>query len=431
MRHGGLILALTTGSVMLTAAGAAVAQQAQKNVMLPWQQGRAKPLPPQPQPKTSTAQPEVLPWLSGPETLPWQPQGAKADTARIETGAVATAPKQTEAKPAGPATNGLVLKKTAPVAAPVPPMLPAEPVVKAVAQAAPADAGDRSISSDAAFDAEPTPMASETERPIVVKPAAAKATKFVPEGVVPSSDATFAKPAAAGATGTALVPQGQVEQAATPATAARPAEADGSAEEAAPIPPPLPAAVVSTVATPNVNATVSRALVPKPVAPKLLPTDANVAQQYCFNIADAAKDARYAWQKKTLADIEVELNKRIALLDERTAEYQKWLARRDEFIRQAEDGVVKIYTGMKPDAAAVQLTLMQEETAAAILTKLGTRPAAAILNEMDPTKAAKLTMIITGAAKLKKKQQMAPAAAGGPETVPARPEAAATNGQRS
>ncbi len=37
----------------------------------------------------------------------------------------------------------------------------------------------------------------------------------------------------------------------------------------------------------------------KPRPPERLMDGANVAQQCCFNIADAAKDARYAWQKKT------------------------------------------------------------------------------------------------------------------------------------
>lgn len=197
------------------------------------------------------------------------------------------------------------------------------------------------------------------------------------------------------------------------------------AEEAPAIPDPLPDAVVTPVpkqgnaAAAPVPSQQARDVVPavspagpvpaansKPAAPSRLADGANVAQQYCFNIADAAKDARYAWQKKTLADIEAELNKRIALLDARTAEYQKWLARRDDFIRNAEESVVKIYSGMRPDAAATQLSLMNEESAAAVVSKLSTRNASAVLNEMEPAKAAKLTMIITGAAKLKRKKEL-------------------------
>lgn len=406
----------------------AAAQQAASTSVLPWQQGRGKPLPPQPAPKR-----EVLPWLTGPETLPW----AKSTTgARIETGAVNSKSTGQKSAADGVATNGLVLKTpVVPVAAvPTEPVPPTPP--KPLAQAVPArDESNVNTEAkddrDAAFEAEPSPAPLGTQAAPVAKaaprPVAADVTAPVGPARAAAPAPAQASPAAAAQDGpergTAAV-SGRAAAANEPAPDSEPV-----VEEAPPIPLPLPEAIVTPVA-------VSDALQSKPAAPKKLSDSANVAQQYCFNIADAAKDARYAWQKKTLADIEQELNKRIALLDERTAEYQRWLARRDEFIRQAEDGVVKIYTGMRPDAAAVQLTLMQEETAAAILTKLGPRPASAILNEMEPAKAAKLTMIITGAAKLKKKQQQAgtPAApnAAAPAAAEPRPSPQpATNGQRS
>ena len=113
--------------------------------------------------------------------------------------------------------------------------------------------------------------------------------------------------------------------------------------------------------------------------------DARSAREYCLNIADAAADARLAWQKKTLADLEQEIAKRVELLEAKTAEYQRWLARRDEFSKKAHESVVTIYARMKPDAAAAQLVAMDEETAAAVLTKLDPRNASAILNEMAQT----------------------------------------------
>lgn len=123
-----------------------------------------------------------------------------------------------------------------------------------------------------------------------------------------------------------------------------------------------------------------------------------LARDYCVNIADAAADARFAWQKKTLADLEKELGQRIALLDQKIAEYQRWVARRDEFSQKARENLVIIYSRMRPDAAAAQLTAIDLETAAAVLTKLDPRNASAILNEMDPTYAARLTGTIAGAA---------------------------------
>jgi flagellar motility protein MotE (MotC chaperone) len=134
------------------------------------------------------------------------------------------------------------------------------------------------------------------------------------------------------------------------------------------------------------------------------------ADDYCANIANPAADARFAWQKKMLADMEQEIVKRIAVLEEKTAEYQKWLARRDEFSKKANETVLRIYARMRPDAAAVQLAALDEETAAAVLTKLEPRTASLILNDMESNQAVRLTAIISGAGKVM------PAA--GPKTAP-------------
>ena len=148
----------------------------------------------------------------------------------------------------------------------------------------------------------------------------------------------------------------------------------------------------------------------RPSPPNRRALQTSAARQYCVNIANAAADARFAWQKKTLADTEQELEKRIALLEEKTAEFQKWVTRRDEFVKKARDNLVLIYTRMRPDAAAMQLTAMDEETASAVLLKLDPRTASLILNEMEPAQAARLTAIIGGAARV--------APAGGPRSGP-------------
>jgi flagellar motility protein MotE (MotC chaperone) len=126
---------------------------------------------------------------------------------------------------------------------------------------------------------------------------------------------------------------------------------------------------------------------------------ASPARQYCVNIANAAADARFAWQKKLLADTEKELEKRLAQLDAKTAELQKWVVRRDEFVTKARDNLVLIYSRMRAEAAAAQLVAMDEETAASVLLKLDVRVASLVLNEMDPAQAARLTGIIAGATK--------------------------------
>jgi flagellar motility protein MotE (MotC chaperone) len=123
-------------------------------------------------------------------------------------------------------------------------------------------------------------------------------------------------------------------------------------------------------------------------------------QVYCSNIVDTAADARFAWQKQTIADLARDLDGRMKLLEEKTSEYKIWLQRRDEFIKRATDQLVKIYAKMKADAAAAQLVALDEETAAAVLAKLEPKTSSTILNEMDPVRAARLTGIIAGAARL-------------------------------
>lgn len=120
---------------------------------------------------------------------------------------------------------------------------------------------------------------------------------------------------------------------------------------------------------------------------------------YCANIADAAADARYAWQKETLTALEKEIEGRIKVLEGKRAEYEEWLRKRNEFLAKADETVVAIYTRMRPDAAALQLANMHDEAAAAILAKLSPRNASAVLNEMEPARAAQLTGVLTDAAK--------------------------------
>lgn len=123
------------------------------------------------------------------------------------------------------------------------------------------------------------------------------------------------------------------------------------------------------------------------------------AEQYCSNIANAASDARFAWQKQLLTKTEEQVKQRVEELKGKIAEYQKWLARRDEFSQKAQVVITDIYAKMKPDAAAQQLMALDDETAAAVITKLNPRIASAVMAEMDPKQAARLTSIISGSAK--------------------------------
>lgn len=126
---------------------------------------------------------------------------------------------------------------------------------------------------------------------------------------------------------------------------------------------------------------------------------ADNAEKYCTNIADAAADARFARQNAAIAELEKQIEERIKALEAKRAEYEDWLTRREDFLRKADESVVAIFTQMRPDAASEQMSVMNMEAAAAILVKLNPRIASAILNEMDPTKAAQLTTTMAGLAR--------------------------------
>ncbi|RWC69954.1 MAG: hypothetical protein EOS30_20895 [Mesorhizobium sp.] len=127
--------------------------------------------------------------------------------------------------------------------------------------------------------------------------------------------------------------------------------------------------------------------------------DQSEIERFCSNIADAARDRRYALQAEELKQLQAGIDERMRALDAKKAEYETWLKRREVFLARAEDGVVKIYAGMKPDAAAERLAIVNADLAAAILMKLDSRKAGVILNEMDQKAAATLTGIMASAAR--------------------------------
>lgn len=134
---------------------------------------------------------------------------------------------------------------------------------------------------------------------------------------------------------------------------------------------------------------------PKPAPPAAAPAENEVAQ-FCSNVADPAVDARLAWQIKELEKAENQLRERIAEVEAKRAEYEKWMALRDEFLKKAEASVVEIYSRMRPEAAATQIAGMADETAAAVLAKLSPRSSSAIFNEMESARAAHLADLLGG-----------------------------------
>lgn len=201
---------------------------------------------------------------------------------------------------------------------------------------------------------------------------------------------------------------------------------------------PEKAEAVKAGATPGASPAVSEdePLFKKPGPLDALPPNASAAQQYCFNTADRAADARFAWQAKKIQDMEAALDQKARELESKTEEYKRWLERRDDFSRKAHEKLVGFYTRMRPDAAAVQLATVDEEMAAAVVMKLQTKVASAIMGEMDPERAAKIAEIISGAGHVpaNKRPPAPPAApADAPANAASQPqgEAPAPEGPRS
>jgi flagellar motility protein MotE (MotC chaperone) len=121
--------------------------------------------------------------------------------------------------------------------------------------------------------------------------------------------------------------------------------------------------------------------------------------RFCSNIADAARDRRYSLQKLELETLQKDIDLRITALEEKRAEYEEWLQRRNDFLQKAEGNLVDIYSRMRPDAAAERLAEVNTELAAGILMKLQSRQAGIILNEMNSKAAAVLTGIMASAAR--------------------------------
>ena len=120
-------------------------------------------------------------------------------------------------------------------------------------------------------------------------------------------------------------------------------------------------------------------------------------QQYCTNIIDEARDQRYLLQKQDLEKLQDDINTRMKILEDRKAEYEDWLKRRNDFLQQAEANLVNIYKTMKPDAAAPQLENIDAGIAAAIIMKLPARQSGLILSEMNAKKAAIVASIMSSA----------------------------------
>jgi flagellar motility protein MotE (MotC chaperone) len=127
--------------------------------------------------------------------------------------------------------------------------------------------------------------------------------------------------------------------------------------------------------------------------------------RFCSNIADAARERRYAIQKAELETLQTEVEDRIALLEAKRKELQMWVEKRERFSEAANDGLVDVFAQMRPDAAAQRMEKLPGELTAALLSKLSARAAGTILNEMTPDRAALVAVIMSAVADKGEKKQ--------------------------
>ena len=117
-------------------------------------------------------------------------------------------------------------------------------------------------------------------------------------------------------------------------------------------------------------------------------------ERYCTNIADPARERRYALLKSEIERLEEGVETRMRALEAKRMEVEQWLARRDAFLARAGDQLVAIYATMRPDAAAERLALLDDPLAAGVVMKLKPKQAALVLNEMPKAKAAAVSAVI-------------------------------------
>jgi flagellar motility protein MotE (MotC chaperone) len=121
---------------------------------------------------------------------------------------------------------------------------------------------------------------------------------------------------------------------------------------------------------------------------------------YCANIKMPAQEARFAYQLKTLEDLQKKIDEKISILDEKHKEILALEEQQKEKMKSAQKMVVDIYSKMKPDVAAGQLELLDPEIAVGILDQLKVRASSSILNEMKGPSAAVITALMASNAKV-------------------------------
>ncbi|MGB8818270.1 MAG: MotE family protein [Rhizobiaceae bacterium] len=120
---------------------------------------------------------------------------------------------------------------------------------------------------------------------------------------------------------------------------------------------------------------------------------------YCKAIVDDARELRYANKMQEINLLLDELQARIEIAQTKSAEFQGWVTRREEFAKLATAKIVEIYANMRPEASAARLQQLDINLAASLLLAIPPRQASPILNEMDEKNAAAITAVMAASAR--------------------------------
>ena len=136
---------------------------------------------------------------------------------------------------------------------------------------------------------------------------------------------------------------------------------------------------------------------PGPAALKSSVASEHELSNYCYNISDSAVEARSAVLKEQLETVEMQVNEKLVLLEEKTQALKTWMIKRESFVNKVNNSVVQIFQVMRPDAAASQFAELGPVIAASIISQLPPKSSSAILTEMSPADAAEVALVLTSA----------------------------------
>lgn len=148
--------------------------------------------------------------------------------------------------------------------------------------------------------------------------------------------------------------------------------------------------------------------------PSPSPAYVEAVKRYCTAIGPTASDARLAWQKRAMAEMEQQMAQRVERLDALVAEHKDWLAKRQTFATRVATSLVQVLSRMPAEAAARHVAELDEDTAAALLMRLDPKIAAPLLSEIPAAKAARLTVIIAAAGELTARRGASPPSSDAP-----------------